>query len=166
MKQRIILLIIPLILLSGCGAVLTTAGAAGGEPTILQVRRVNLVSGTHHPPFSPHTIIDQRAVQRLYNAAQALPHFTIPEPPGWMSCPHDSGLEYQLDFFQKHTLMQEVIFYPGGCSLLRLGEKDVRVYTKSFVQLFVQTIGISEAELFPQPLFSCTPHSPCLSPTP
>jgi hypothetical protein len=39
-------------------------------------------------------------------------------------------------------------------------------YDGAFIQLLAQTIGISETELAPAPLFSCTPHSPCLSPTP
>ncbi|MHB8599525.1 MAG: hypothetical protein ACYDER_22265 [Ktedonobacteraceae bacterium] len=164
-KRYLILLIFPLILLSGCGttfvsAVTTTTQQA---PTTVQVRRVNLIPGNHYLPFSPRTITDQQVVQRLYNAMQALPHWDLSGP---VSCPNDAGLEYQLDFFQEHTFIQEVVFDPEGCSTVRIGKNDVRVPDKSFTQLFVQTLGISETELAPLPLFSCTPHSPCPSPTP
>ena len=62
--------------------------------------------------------------------------------------------------------MQKVIIYPEGCRQVLIGESDHRVLTEPFFHLFVQTIGITESELVPMPLYSCTPHSPCLSPTP
>lgn len=163
MKRLIISLIILVVLLSGCGTAQVTASSAGGEPTTLHVLRVNGIPENHYLPFSPRTVTDQHAVQQLYAAAKALPRLMLP---GVINCPADRGLEYHLDFFQGQTLLQEMIYYPGGCTYIRLGKSDDRALTDSFLHLFAQTIGISVAELAPQPLFSCTPHSPCSSPTP
>jgi len=165
MKRRINSLIVPsliiaLFLLSGCG----TAVSAKGEPTptVLQVIRVNTIPLNHYLPFSPRTISDPHAVQRLYDAAQALPRLSLPPI---INCPLDLGLEYHLIFSQGHTLMQAMIVYPEGCRRLQIGESDLRVLTEPFVHLFLQTIGIAEPELAPLPLYSCTPKSPCPSPT-
>lgn len=167
MKQRISSsivpsLIIPLLLLSGCGTAHVTPVAAGGEPTVMQILRVNTIPLNHYLPFSPRTITDPHTVQRLYGAAHALPRLNLPPV---INCPADLGLEYHLIFSQRHTVMQAMVFYPEGCRRLQIGESDLRALTEPFVHLFMQTIGIAEPELAPMPLYSCTPHSPCLSPT-
>jgi len=164
LKQRVLLLCSLLVLLSGCGSALVAASSAGDEPTSLQVYRVNLIPENAYPPFPPHTITAQQTVQRLYNMVQALPRWNSAS--GQMSCPVWSGLEYQLDFFQGQTLMQKVIYRPGGCSSILIGKNDVRVPSKLFAQSFVQAMGTPEKELFPTPMFSCNPKSPCSSPTP
>ncbi len=170
MKRRINSFIVPsliiaLFLLSGCGTAHVTTVSAEGDPTptVLQVIRVNTIPLNHYLPFAPRTISDPHAVQRLYNAARALPRLSLPPI---INCPLDLGLEYHLIFSQSHTLMQAMTFYPEGCRRLQIGESDLRVLTEPFVHLFVQTIGIAEPELAPQPLYSCNPHSPCPSPTP
>ena len=169
MKQRINSLIVPsliiaLFLLSGCGTAHVAAVSAEGEPTptVLQVIRVNTIPLNHYLPFSPRTISDPRAVQQLYDAARALPRLSLPPI---INCPLDLGLDYHLIFYQGHTLMQAMVFYPEGCRRLKIGESDLRVLTEPFVHLLVQTIGIAEPELAPLPLYSCNPKSPCLSPT-
>jgi len=122
----------------------------------------------HLPSFSPRAISNQQAVQRLYSTALTLPHFSIPNPPGEILCPYGGGMTYQLDFFQNQSFIQEVLVHPGGCRILEIGKKDLRVYNEAFVHLFVLTMGVSEATLFPAPQLSCTPttHSPCPSSTP
>ncbi len=166
LKQHcLILVMVPLVLLSGCSIASASAATTQAVPTTLQVHRVNLISANHYRPFSPRTITNQQEVQRLYNAMQALPHRnTTGSAPQF--CPQDAGLEYQLDFFQEHTLIQEAIFDPEGCSSVRIGKTDIRVAGESFAQLFAQTLGISRNELTPRPLCSCTPHSSCSSSAP
>ncbi len=134
----------------------------GEEPTALHILRVNTIPLNHYLPFSPRTITDPHAVQRLYDAAHALPRLSLPSI---INCPLDLGLDYHLIFSQGHTIKQEMIVYPEGCRRLQIGESDLRVLTEPFVHLFVQTIGITEPELAPQPLYSYTPKSPCPSPT-
>lgn len=168
-KQWLIWLILPVILLSGCGSILVSAASTGEEPTMLQVQRVNSVNaetGNHYPPFASRTITNQQVVQRLYNVMQALPPFTISNPPGWLSCPHGTDVTYQLDFLHEHSLIREVMYSLSGCPTLRIGKNDVRTPDKSFAQLLAQAVGVSVNDLAPAPLFSCNIHSPCLSPTP
>lgn len=88
MKRCIALCLISLILLIGCSA----ATAARQQPTLLQVHRLALA---HYPAYSPHAITDQQRVQQFYNAMQTLPHWTVPNPPGWRSCPHSGGFIIQ-----------------------------------------------------------------------
>ena len=156
-------LIIALFLLSGCATAQVTSVPARREPTAVQVIRVNGIPLNHYLPFPTHTITDPRAVQRLNDSVQALPRLSFPPV---INCPVDLGLEFHLIFSQGNAIMQKVIIYPEGCRHVMIGESDLRVLTDPFFHLFVQTIGITESELVPMPLYSCTPHSPCLSPTP
>ncbi len=165
-KQWLICLILPLILLSGCGLTLTSAANAVEEPTILQVQRVNTETENHYLPFAPRTITNQQLVQHLYHAMQALPQFSTPDSPGSLSCPREIGVQYQLVFLHEHSVMQKAIYDPSGCSRIWIGQNDVRAADKPFAQLFAQTIGIPETDLVPVPLFSCNFRSPCPSPTP
>jgi hypothetical protein len=171
MKRGILFLLILLPLLGGCGAASVAAGAAAQEPTSLQVSFVNLLPENHYSPFPTRTVVNKQAVQQLYTAALKLPRPKYT----WMnsryfssvSCPVDLGLEYHLRFFYQQTLMREMIVYPTGCWSVLVGKNDSRVLTNSFFQLFEQTIGVPKGgELPPAYLYSCTPHSPCLSPTP
>ena len=143
---RFFFLVLPLLLVSGCGFV-QTASAAGEPPTTLQVQRINHLPGNRYPPFSPRTITDQQAVQRLYAAAQALPPLNRS---GIMHCPVDLALDYQLDFSRGQTRMQEIVLHPTGCSSVEFGKNDARKLTPAFEQLFMQTVGISK--LVPGPL--------------
>lgn len=163
MKHRIFLLIVPLVLLSGCGATLFAAGGATPLPDTLHVRRVNHAPANYYPSFSPRTITDQQAVQQLYKTIEALPSSS---GSGVRMCPNDRGLEYQLDFYQGHTLIQGVIYDPEGCQFLKIGNTDIRIPDESFVQSFAHLLGIRKEDLAPMPLYSCTIKSPCVSPTP
>lgn len=156
-------LIIPLFLLRGCSTAQVTSVPPRREPTAVQVIRVNRIPLNHYLPFPTRTITDPRAVQRLFDAVQALPRLSLPPV---INCPVDLGLEFHQIFSQGNAIMQKVIIYPEGCRQVLIGESDHRVLTEPFFHLFVQTIGITESELVPMPLYSCTPHSPCLSPTP
>ena len=98
---------------------LTLNGSSAGEhPTTLQVQRINHLPGNCYLPFSPRTITDQQAVQRLYTAAQALPTLDLS---GIHHCPANFDLDYQLDFFRGQTRIQEIVLHPTGCSSVDLG---------------------------------------------
>jgi hypothetical protein len=114
--------------------------SAEEHPTTLQVQRINHLPGNRYLPFSPRTITDQQAVQRLYNAAQALPPLDLS---GIYSCPSDVALDYQLDFFQGQTRIQEIVLHPTGCSSVEFVDNDFRVFTPAFEHLFMQTVGIN-----------------------
>jgi hypothetical protein len=127
---------------------LTPNGISAGEhPTTLQVQRRNHLPGNRYLPFSPRTITDQQAVQRLYTAAQALPPLDLS---GIHHCPANFALDYQLDFFLGQTRIQEIVLHPTGCSSVDFGNNDLRVFTPAFEHLFMQTVGISN--LVPGPL--------------
>lgn len=173
MKRYILFLLILLPLLGGCGYASAAASSAVKEPTSLQVSFVNRIPSNHYRPFPARTVVDAQAIQQLYTAALALPHpkyISSGENSQrffWTNCPVDLGLEYHLRFFHQQTLMKEMILYPTGCASLLLGKNDSRTLTASFLQLFEQTIGVPKGgKLPPAYLYSCTPHSPCPSPTP
>jgi len=163
LKHHILLLIVSLVLLSGCGATLFAAGGAKLLPDTLHVRLVNHIPDNHYPSSSPRTITDQQAVQQLYTTIQALPSSS---GSGVRMCPIDRGLDYQLDFYQGHILIREVIYDPEGCQLLKIGTTDVRIPNESFVQSLAHMLGIHKEDLAPVPLYSCAIKSPCASPTP
>ena len=147
--RRFFFLVLPLFLFGGCGFVQTTTATvlpAGEHPTTLQVQRINHLPGNHYPPFSPRTITDQQAVQRLYTAAQALPPLDLTGP---INCPVDFALDYQLDFFRGQARIQEIILHPTGCSSVEFGKDDFRAFTPAFEHLFMQTVGINN--LAPDP---------------
>ena len=62
----------------------------------VQVIRVNRIPFNHYLPFPTRTITDPRAVQRLFDAVQALPRLSLPHV---INCPVDLGLEFSSDFF-------------------------------------------------------------------
>lgn len=166
-KRWLILLLISLVLLIGSIMAVVSFARTNEVPNMLQVRRVNLIPPNHYAPFSQRSITDTQSVQRLYNAVQTLPRFTPHSPPIPMSCPNDLGLEYVVDFFQDSHLIQEITIDSGGCEFVKIGSKDIRRYSDTqFWQILAQALNLSEKELAPMPLFSCTPHSPCPSPTP
>jgi hypothetical protein len=164
-RQLLICLILALVLLSGCGAAIASSGSGTEEPTILQVKRVNTETENHYAPFPPRTITNQQQVQRLYNAMLALPRFPT-NSSGWLSCPLDRYVKYDLVFLHDHTLVQEALYDPTGCPTLRIGNNEVFAPDSSFAQLFVQVVGMSEKDLDPVPLYSCNIRTPCPSPTP
>ena len=164
MKRYLMFLLILLPLLGGCGYISAAASSAVIKPTSLQVSFVNRIPSNHYRPFPTRTVVDAQAVQQLYTAALTLPH---PKHVSVMNCPVDLGLEYHLRFFYQQTLMKEMVLYPTGCASLLLGKNDSRTLTASFLQLFEQTIGVPKGDKLPPAyLYSCTPHSPCPSPTP
>jgi uncharacterized protein YceK len=164
-KRWLICLALALMLLSGCGAAIASAVSSTQEPTVLQVKRVNTETENHYAPFPPRTITDQQQVQRLYNAMLALPRFPN-NPPGWLSCPLDRFVKYDLTFLHGQSILQEALYDPSGCPTLRIGKNEVLAPDRSFAQLFVQVVGISEKDLDRVPLYSCNIRTPCSSPTP
>lgn len=164
-KQWLIALIVLCILSSGCGVgAATMPSSQKNNPTALNITRINILSSNHYQPFASRTITDLQAVQNLYSAMLLLPH--APSNGQARSCPVDWGLEYRLNFSQESTMLTRAIIDMGGCGIINLGKKDTRTYDEAFLQLLAHTVGVSEATLNARPLYSCTPHSPCLTPTP
>jgi len=90
------------------------------------------------PPFQ-RTIDDVTTVQRLYDAASALPK----DQPGPRSCPDGPDVHYQLRFVQNGTLVSAMNDNASGCQGLRIGANDIRVTTPAFRALLAQTLGLS-----------------------
>ena len=145
--QRVALILLAVLLLTGCGTVSETNGTGGNNialeltatpsrPTALHVTRP-AVNGY---PSLDRTLQDTRAVQRLYSAAYALP---VP-PPGRTNCPLDNGIIYYLTFLRSTTPLQQMTLQASGCQFLRLNQNmgGVRSTNEAFLSLFLKTVGI------------------------
>ncbi|HEY7351098.1 MAG TPA: hypothetical protein VH599_22505 [Ktedonobacterales bacterium] len=129
--------------LAGCGANLAAATPA---PHALTVTRSQWPAGNRFPPFVK-TSDDSAGVNRLYDAIQALPHFQ-----GVYACANDDGLAYELTFALPGVPKQPITVAGTGCRGVTLSDSDMRMTNKAFWSLFAQTLGVSEADLFPDPL--------------
>jgi hypothetical protein len=150
MKRRhIIFLILSLLLFTGCVSVQATSPSGAGKITSLQIFRVNLLPENRYPTFPPLTITDQHSIQHLYDAAYALPGPRLSHDgrPLVVSCPLDRGLEYHLRFYNESSILQEMILRPNGCPSISVEKNDGRTVTDSFMHLFEQVTGLSEAKL-------------------
>ena len=109
------------------------------HPTRLQVSRTVLPGWT--VPSLEVTIRNGAAVQRLYQAAFALP--PVPDTP--VLCPLDIGLVYHLAFFQDQRLVQTMLLHATGCPYMQVDQDSSNASSlmKSFRVLFLQTIGIT-----------------------
>jgi hypothetical protein len=89
------------------------------------------------------TIRDSASVQRLYDAALALPGV----PHGVYNCPADSGTSYRLEFLRGTLMAQQMEFDPDGCRFLIIGLEGpgsvTRQMSDAFLTLFMQTAQIS-----------------------
>jgi hypothetical protein len=124
------LALILVILLAGCGTTLQVS-------TSLHVTRSESLQGYNFAPFE-RTVNDTTAVQRLYDAALALP---TPQP-GVYNCLNDIGLVYHLSFHGDRFTFLHMDLEATGCGWLHLNQTEVRQTTDSFLSLVVQTIGI------------------------
>ena len=143
-----------LLLIGGCGAGYTSS--LSPQPTTLQVTRMSTLPDNHYPPLS-RTITNSNSVQKLYNAALALPKASAT---GAQSCPADIGLIYHLSFLQNGKLIREMYLGPTGCPYILVNKNDMRPLTQSFESLFMQTLGISSHQLVPEPTGGTHPSSP------
>jgi hypothetical protein len=101
---------------------------------------------TRSTPLNPSaagfdkTVSDSVAVQRLYDAAIALP----PAPNGVYNCPASRGVVYHLAFHEVAAPMQHMDLEADGCQFLSIGQSQEQHLTNpDFLSLFTQTIGIA-----------------------
>lgn len=130
-----VLFVSTMFLLTGCNP----GTPPGPSPTALHVTRPALPA-YHFDPLDV-TIRDTAAVERLYQAAYALPT----PPSGTVNCPNDIGLVYHLNFLQNTiSSVQQMNLNATGCQYLLIGQdsNDVRRTNQSFLDLFTKTVGI------------------------
>ncbi len=139
------LLLFSLLVLS-CGA--GSDASTSFMPTTLQVVRSSTLPGNSFPPLS-RTITNANAVQKLYDAALALPQVSTT---GTSSCPGADGLIYHLRFLQDSTHVQQMDMGPTGCPWINVNKDDMRVPNQKFFLLFAQTLGISPSQVIPAPI--------------
>jgi len=137
------------LLLTSCGTAFATTTASSPRPTTLQVERVTHTINVF-APFS-RTSTDAQSVQSLYDAALALPKVTTT---GVHSCPADVGLVYHLRFLQNRSLVRQMDLQPSGCASLLVDKNDARPLSKTFIESFTQTVGISLTQMYVTP-YSC-----------
>jgi hypothetical protein len=93
------------------------------------------------PPLDK-TVTDEAAVQRLYDAAMALPNAQA----GTYNCPADNGPYYHLSFQRQQTEVQQMDLDASGCRFLRVGPErsaqTVHQTDDAFRALLAQTLGI------------------------
>ena len=89
------------------------------------------------------TIRDSASVQRLYDAALALPDILDRV----YNCPADFGTSYRLEFLRGTLEAQQMEFDPDGCRFLTIGPEGpgrvTRQMSDAFLTLFMQTAQIS-----------------------
>lgn len=95
-----------------------------------------------YPPFE-HTVTSALAVERLYDAALALPQNV-----GVRYCPIDFGLTYGLAFTGEPAATSQMTLQAQGCELLTVRAGDVRRTDDAFIALFLKTVNL--AALTPQ----------------
>src|SRR6266571_3129634 len=145
MKWKVLLLMPVLLLVLGCGTRSDTSTSF--RPTTLQVVRASTLPDNHFPSLS-RTITNANAVQKLYDAALALPQTSTT---GTRSCPAAIGLIYHLRFLQNGSSVQQMDMGPTGCPWITVNKGDMRIPTQTFFSLFAQTLGISPSQVIPAP---------------
>ncbi len=121
--------------LAGCGAQTSQVGGASG--LTLHVIRT---SGQATEPPLDKVVSDSTEVQRLYDAALALPL----APAGVYNCPADKGIIYRLTFLRGTTTVQTMDLNAAGCQFLSIGQaREVHQSNDAFRSLLAQTLGIS-----------------------
>ena len=146
MRGKVLILMpILLLVLASCASSNTSTSF---KPTTLQVVRSSTLPGNSFPPLS-RTITNANAVQKLYDAALALPNVSST---GTRSCPGADGLIYHLRFLQNRTDVQQMDMGPTGCPWITVNKDDMRVPDQTFFSLFAQTVGISPSQVVPAPI--------------
>lgn len=146
MRWKVLLLMPVLLLVFACSSSSDTSTSF--KPTTLQVVRSSTLPGNSFPPLS-RTITNSNAVQKLYDAALALPNVSTT---GTRSCPGADGLIYHLRFLQNKTHVQQMDIGPTGCPWIIVNKDDMRVPDQTFFSLFAQTLGIPPSQVIPAPI--------------
>ena len=87
------------------------------------------------------TVTDAQGIQKLYNAAQALPPYATDAGIS-ADCLNDTGVIYHLDFLVGATALQHMNLDPGSCMILYLSATNLRQVDQAFLTLFKQTIQV------------------------
>jgi hypothetical protein len=87
------------------------------------------------------TIRDSASVQRLYDAALALPDV----PDGIYDCPADFGTSYRLEFLRGTSEERQMVLDPDGCRFLAIGPEERRMVLDPDGCRFL-TIGAESSE--------------------
>ena len=126
------LLFVPMLLL-----LVTGSGIA--EPTFTALHATRTIMPQFHlDPFDV-TVQDSQAIQRLYDAALALPAV---EPGATYFCPLSIGLVYHLDFLVHGFLVQQMNLEATGCRFLHIGQDDTRIADQAFLDKVAQLVGL------------------------
>ena len=136
-SKRVLLTLIFLFLLTGCGTATTIDTSTSVKITALHVMRPATLNNV---PTFERTIQDRAAIQHLFQTAYTLPA----APTGRINCPNDLGIVYHLTFIQGTTTLQQMTLDASGCTFLRIGQNssDLRYADYNFQQLTAETIGL------------------------
>lgn len=121
-------------------ALVIWAGCTSTQPDELGVTAQNEVSGTIGRTWH----ISGEGVSRLYAQAIALPQ----RPPGFASCPKNSGAVYELKFHRAGASILTATLQATGCKELVVGQ-DIRQTNEAFWESFRSVVGIDSHELPP-----------------
>lgn len=127
------LLLVPLLVLLVTGS----GGADTPKFTALHATRT-IMPQFHLDPFDV-TVQNSQAIQRLYDAALALPAV---EPGATYFCPLSIGLVYHLDFLVYSFLVQQMNLEATGCRFLHIGQDDTRIADQVFLDAVAQLVGL------------------------
>ena len=93
----------------------------------------------HLDPFDV-TVRDMQTIQRLYEAALALPAV---EPGATYFCPLSIGLVYHLDFLAHDFPVLKMSLEATGCRFLSIGQDDTRIANDpAFFDEVAQLVGL------------------------
>jgi hypothetical protein len=92
------------------------------NPSALSVTTLN---ASHHAPhLNNYKVTNQTDTKELYNIIMN----SKPFPNGPLSCPMDSGIQYQLTFIANGQSL-DVLAEPSGCGLTVINNSDKRMLT-------------------------------------
>lgn len=133
--------------------VVSVAAVTACSPTAdsFSVRRFGAY-GAEFPPLE-RTVTDAAAAAHLYARVRSLPRDPGPPPDGFVSCPMDLGLRYEITFFARgERLLHGVL--TRGCGGLDLGAGDHRIIDDSFWAELAGDLGYYTRgnDLFPTPI--------------
>ncbi len=136
----IVLCIACLFSTTACGVSSSLAAGQPAEPALHVTLVATLPS---HQTLFEKDVRDAAAVQRLYDAALALP----PPKPGIYNCPMDNGKRYHLTFSDIRGQVRTMDVNVGGCPTIHLLETDKWGWMdQAFIMLFEKTIGVSQLD--------------------
>lgn len=110
-------------------------------PTVLHITRSDLSTTNNLGPLDK-TVTDTQVIQKLYQAALALPALSTGQEMN-QACLNDVGVIYHLDFLQGSAEVRKMNLDPGNCKILYLSQTDLRQVNDAFLNLVKQTLQVS-----------------------